>query len=96
MINGLLVETGTFGPLTAIAFEDDTEDDPFGGPFGDPRFTTTLDPGIYTVLVASLNVDFASAFTITSNVGAAVPEPSSSVIFVALGFAALIRRRKIG
>lgn len=81
-----------FGPLTVISDEDDTEDDPFGGPFGDPRFTNTLDAGDYTVLVMALNVD-GGQFTVTSNVGA-VPEPSSIALIGVLGVCCLISRRR--
>lgn len=94
LINGLLVTSGTFGPLTVVDFQDDTEDDPFGGPFGDPRFQINLNPGTYTVLVGAFNVDAPDGFTVTSNVGAVVPEPSSAGILGVLGAVAFLRRRR--
>ena len=93
---GLLADDFTgpndFGPLTFIETQDDTEDDAFGGPFGDPRFQLNLGPGTYSVLVTALSPLEGGPFTITSNVSA-VPEPSA---FAVLGLGGLLfaRRRR--
>lgn len=57
-----------FGPLVVVGFEDDTEDDTLGGPFGDPRFTLTLaDAGVYTIVVGQLSPDEPGTFEIIAN-----------------------------
>lgn len=81
LIDGLLTPSGTFGPLTVIAFADDTEDDAFGGPYGDPRFTLTLpSTGTYSLLVATLfnpgDYEIVSTGTFDST-PAPVPEPGT-------------------
>ena len=92
LINGILVGSGVFGPLTAIAFEDDTEDDAFGGPFGDPRFTMNLPAGTYTLMVAALNTDVigVDAYEVVTNL---VPAPASLALLGLGGLVGLRRRR---
>ncbi|USO00173.1 MAG: hypothetical protein H6810_05785 [Phycisphaeraceae bacterium] len=58
--------TGPFGPLFALDWQDDTVDDPFGGPFGDPRFTRVLDAGTYSVMVGMALPATGGEFTIES------------------------------
>lgn len=54
LIDGLFQQAGTFGPLTIIGFANDTDDDPFGGPFSDPRIRIDrLAPGTYSALVGA-------------------------------------------
>jgi len=92
LINGILVGSGVFGPLTAIAFEDDTEDDAFGGPFGDPRFTMNLPAGTYTLMVAALNTDVigVDAYEVVTNL---VPALASLALLGLGGLVGLRRRR---
>ncbi len=91
---GLLADDFTgpmdFGPLTFIETQDDTEDDAFGGPFGDPRFQTNLGAGTYSIMVTSLNV--GGPFNVTSNVSF-VPEPGTFTILAACGLVVMRRRR---
>lgn len=77
----------SFGPMVFVAWEDDTEDDPFGGPWGDPRFTITLPAGTYSMVVASAST--GGGFTITSN----VPAPGAAAILALGGLLAARRRR---
>jgi hypothetical protein len=91
LINGLLVSNGVFGPLTVIDTQDDTENDSFGGPFGDPRFNLSLSStGTYTLLVATLSAP--GSYEISTTGITSVPEPSTLAIF-ALGIMGLAARR---
>ena len=83
--------------LTFIEDRDDDEDDAFGGPFGDPRFTfVAASTGVYTVAVVSYAdpTDGAQAqanLSITS----AIPEPTTSLLVGIGAFGmAIVRRRK--
>jgi MYXO-CTERM domain-containing protein len=76
-----------FGPLTYIEWQDDTHDDAFGGPFGDPQFTNTLDAGTYSIVVSALQ-GAGGEFTVTSNVA---PTPG---VLAALGLAGLMGTRR--
>ena len=85
---------GAFGPLTFIETQDDTEDDDFGGPFGDPRFQLNLGPGRYSVLVSALSPVEGGPFEITSNVSVnAIPEPGTLGL-LSLCSLAFVRRRR--
>lgn len=79
----------TFGPLTAVAFADDTNDDAFGGPFGDPGFSLTLSAGTYSIAVYSLSPIEGGFFTATSN----VPAPAGAGALALGGLVAARRRR---
>jgi hypothetical protein len=68
LINGLY-SYETFGPITGIAYQDDTEDDPFGGPWGDPRFQMDLGVGTYSLLVSSRSPVEGGSFTVTALFG---------------------------
>ncbi|GFE63532.1 VPLPA-CTERM sorting domain-containing protein [Litoreibacter roseus] len=62
---------GTVTPLAGLTFidrEDDTEQDAFNGPWGDPRFTfTATDTGVYSFFVVSLNTQGVGAdFSVTA------------------------------
>ena len=94
-----------FEGLRLFDTEDDTENDAFRGPFGDPRFTFTApETGRFSLIVASLNsrgrgnpfevtATGVSAFQ-TSSV-AAVPLPAGVVLLLsALGVGAALRRRR--
>lgn len=77
----------SFGPMALVNWQDDTEDDAFGGPWGDPRFTLNLPAGSYSLVVTSLQ-GAGNPFEITSN----VPEPTTLGL-LALGGLAMLRRR---
>lgn len=77
----------SFGPMTFVNFQDDTEDDGLGGPFGDPRFTLNLPAGTYSMVVTSY--DPQGGFTITSN----VPTPAAASLLGLAGMGAMRRRR---
>ena len=59
MFGGLNADCGAANgepPLVLTDVQDDTEDDAFGGSFGDPRFTfVAADTGIYSLQVHTLN-----------------------------------------
>ncbi len=78
----------SFGPLTFLQLQDDTHDDAFDGPFGDPQFVETLDAGTYSIVVSAFQGAGAS-FTVTSN----IPTPGA---LAAVGFGGLMvtRRRR--
>lgn len=83
-----------FGALTFIETQDDTEDDAFGGPFGDPRFQLNLGPGRYSVLVSALTPLEGGPFEITSNVSVnAIPEPGTFGLLAVCSLAFVRRRR---
>jgi hypothetical protein len=78
--------SGGGGPLTFVDAQDDTHDDAFGGPFGDPQFIMNLGPGDYSMLVFSLGTP--GEFTVTSNI---VPAPGA---FAILGLGGLLTTRR--
>lgn len=62
--------------LSFLLSADDTEDDAFGGPFGDPRFTfTAAQTGIYSFYVATLTAGIDSPFEVTATGIAPAPVP---------------------
>ena len=81
------VWTSNFGPLTFVDLQDDTHDDAFGGPFGDPQFLNTLDAGTYSIVVSALE-GAGGEFTVTSNVA---PTPGA---LAALGLGGLMATRR--
>lgn len=76
----------SFGPMTFVSTQDDTEDDTLGGPYGDPRFVLNLPAGTYSMVVTSFD---SGGFTITSN----VPTPAAAALLGLAGLGALRRRR---
>ncbi len=83
--------------LTFIENQDDTEDDPFGGAFGDPRFTfVAANTGVYSVAVVAYTNPTDGAQAEASLTITPVPEPATAVILS--GIAALsiccTRRRR--
>ena len=88
-----------FYGTTFLSAQDDTEDDAFGGPWGDPRFSLTLtQTGTYTLFISSLNGGIGSPFEIVATgISAApvsaVPLPAGGALLLgALGSVALRRR----
>lgn len=91
--------SGNASPLlTFLDVEDDTEDDAFGGPFGDPRFTfTAAETGTYSIAVTRFFTNGANEpFEIigTGISPTPIPLPASGLLLVgALGGVAAVRRK---
>ncbi|MBZ9610152.1 PEP-CTERM sorting domain-containing protein [Rheinheimera maricola] len=91
--NWSYASAGDYNPsLTFIEFFDDTHNDNFGGPFGDPDFNRVLAAGRYSLALSSLSQ--GGTYEFITNVQSAsfdVPAPSTLAVF-ALGLLGLARR----
>ena len=90
----------SFSFFDFIEFQDDTVDNVFGGPFGDPFFDFAVpNSGLFTLVVAAFDISDGVSGGVSVSAQEVplrnVPEPSAGLLlFCSAGFLVLRRRQR--